>query len=209
MTKSKGRRLKEILWKCLVLGHRPPHEFDGSKWISAGGSDYPIDIMLGLEKVCNVYKVVIEVSEPFVPSKIELSLGLGDSKLETNYKNARLAEFSEPVSIEFDARRGHSGQQTTETKSAFLDSSGQYLWMLVHGPSNVRNNPDRQVGINSLTILGYTLNDDEVAEIDGGDAKTGKKEKGDFYKTRSVYWNLLESHCFSKQPLEALRNDGD
>lgn len=34
MSKQKGRGLEEISWKCLVLGARPPQEFDGGRWIS-------------------------------------------------------------------------------------------------------------------------------------------------------------------------------
>lgn len=163
MSKQKGRGLEEISWKCLVLGARPPQEFDGGRWISPARSEYPIDIVLGLEKICNIYKVVIQVNEEFIPSKIELALGLADNKLETNYKNARKAEFSDPVHMEFSAEQRIAGRM--EAKNAFMDSAGQYLWILVYGPHDGTDNPHRKVGIDSITILGYALKDDEIADL--------------------------------------------
>ncbi|KAL6734458.1 hypothetical protein Aduo_004996 [Ancylostoma duodenale] len=207
MPKESG--LVEIGWNCLVLGDHQPQEFDGGHWVSGPREEYPIDIVLGLEKLASIYKVIVEVDEQFVPSKIEICLGLGDNTLERNYKNARLAEFTEPVTMEFDGKQRISNRMEAkqlyqamispkyqiwhETRSlrrgmillnqmgsrnisreAFMDSSGQYLWIIVYEPDELVSNKQRKVGIKKVTILGYPLLDSEVATL----SSKSKSSKG-------------------------------
>ncbi|EYC23888.1 hypothetical protein Y032_0014g2200 [Ancylostoma ceylanicum] len=172
MPKESG--LVEIGWNCLVLGDHQPQEFDGGHWVSGPREEYPIDIVLGLEKLASIYKVVVEVDEQFVPSKIEICLGLGDNTLERNYKNARLAEFTEPVTMDFDGKQRIASR--LEAKEAFMDSSGQYLWIIVHEPDDLVSNKQKKVGIKKVTILGYPLLDSEVATLNPK-SKSGKEGK--------------------------------
>ncbi|KAK6735205.1 hypothetical protein RB195_018406 [Necator americanus] len=152
MAKEHGG-LEEIEWKCLVLGDHQPQEFSGGKWVSSSNEEYPIDIVLGLKRTANIYKVVIEVDELFTR----------DDTLERNYKNARLAAFSEPVKMEFDGKMRISSRM--EAKNAFMNSAGQYIWIIVYEPEDLHVNPRRKVCIKKMAILGYPLPNDELAAL--------------------------------------------
>ncbi|PAV61041.1 hypothetical protein WR25_10359 [Diploscapter pachys] len=57
--------LREIKWKTLVLGQRQPTELtEGQEWTSQSSDKYPIDIVLALDNVCNVYKL-LELTQAF------------------------------------------------------------------------------------------------------------------------------------------------
>ncbi|KAK5971017.1 hypothetical protein GCK32_001795 [Trichostrongylus colubriformis] len=155
----KGRGLQEISWKCLVLGDNYPQDFNGGRWVSPPRKDFPIDIVLGLEGISNIYKVVIEVNQQFVPSKIELALGLGENYQETSYRTAREAEFSEPVCMDFGFNQRMSGRM--EAKNPFMESTGQYLWILVYEPTDFIL---EQVGLENVTVLGYVLEEEADAK---------------------------------------------
>uniref|UniRef100_A0A0K0CZP3 Gamma-glutamylcyclotransferase n=1 Tax=Angiostrongylus cantonensis TaxID=6313 RepID=A0A0K0CZP3_ANGCA len=116
---KKSEGMQENRWKCLVIGDHYPHEFDRGGWMSGPNEEYPADILLGLKKVSNIYKIVFEVDDRFPPSKIEISVGLGDDSIQTDYKNARLAEYCQPIDIEFGEVRGTTGR--TETKSGLIN----------------------------------------------------------------------------------------
>ncbi|VDM67608.1 unnamed protein product, partial [Strongylus vulgaris] len=135
--------------------------------------EYPIDIVLGLEKVSNIYKVIIEVDEHFTPSKIEVCVGLGDDTLERNYKNARMAEFNEPIQMEFGASQRIANRM--ELRNAFNGSPGQYMWIMVYEPDDISSNRYKKVGIKKVTILGYPLSKDEVVALN---SKFRNKEDG-------------------------------
>ncbi|XGW12791.1 hypothetical protein V3C99_013443 [Haemonchus contortus] len=160
----KGKGLQEIDWKCLVLGDSYPKSFNGGQWISPPRQEYPLDIVLGLEKISNIYKVVIEVNEQYVPSKIELALGLGENVSEKSYRTARAATFSDPISMEFGIH---------QKMNPFPDTAGQYLWLVVYEPLKLKDNAGSRVGINKLTVIGYILDDNEVASIEFRPTSTG------------------------------------
>ena len=43
-------------------------------------------------------------------SKVEVCLGMGDNNLERNYKNARMAEFTDPVKMDFGGKQRIAGR---------------------------------------------------------------------------------------------------
>ncbi|PAV59781.1 hypothetical protein WR25_24079 [Diploscapter pachys] len=110
--------LREIKWKTLVLGQRQPTELtEGQEWTSQSSDKYPIDIVLALDNVCNVYKVVVDVDDFNTPSRVDVSVGLGAVDEEKNYRNARHARFKTGVVLQYKKREkrdfGSGGIKTT------------------------------------------------------------------------------------------------
>ncbi|CAJ0607284.1 unnamed protein product [Cylicocyclus nassatus] len=160
---SKERGLVELGWKCLVLGSQQPQEFNNGKWVSESNEEFPIDIVLGMDKISQIYKVIIETDEQYTPSKVEVCIGIGDDALERSYKNARMAEFSEIVEMEFDGSQRIANRM--ELRNAFESFPGQYMWLMVHEPDTTFSNRYKRVGFKKVTILGYPLSDAEIAEL--------------------------------------------
>ncbi|CAD6191406.1 unnamed protein product [Caenorhabditis auriculariae] len=161
--KRKGVALRELYWKTLVLGSHYPEEFTGGRFKSVPTDKFPIDIVIGLEQLSNVYKVVIEPDDDLIPSKVSVRIGQGDVNLETDYKNARLAKYRKPVQMEFH-QRGRS-MSRLETKKAFTDAVGQYVWITVHKPLESNLNPHKLVAIKKLTILGYPFSKEDILKM--------------------------------------------
>ncbi|CAI4229201.1 unnamed protein product [Auanema sp. JU1783] len=155
--------LEEIQWKTLVLGSHYPEDFDSGNWTSRPGDTFPFDIVIGLDQVCNVYKVLLDVDDNLLPKKIEISIGLGDASLPINYKNAREANFKSPVAMEYFKRE--RSRSRLETKTAFVDKIGQYVWLQIHEPLRHSKNPAGQIKITSFTILGYRIAGDDFSDL--------------------------------------------
>ncbi|PAV59782.1 hypothetical protein WR25_01860 [Diploscapter pachys] len=117
--------LREIKWKTLVLGqHQPTELTEGQEWMSQSSDKYPIDIVLALDNVCNVYKVIVDVDEFHTPSRVDVSVGLGAVDEEKNYRNARHARFKTGVVLQYKKREKSASRM--EMKQAFTDAFGQY-----------------------------------------------------------------------------------
>ncbi|PAV65217.1 hypothetical protein WR25_14540 [Diploscapter pachys] len=156
--------LREIKWKTLVLGQRQPTELtEGQEWTSQSSDKYPIDIVLALDNVCNVYKVVVDVDDFNTPSRVDVSVGLGAIDEEKNYRNARNAKFKTGVVLQYKKREKSASRM--EMKQAFTDAFGQYVWLVVHEPIKHHTNPSEIATIHKITVLGYPLTDREKSKI--------------------------------------------
>ncbi|CAB3404726.1 unnamed protein product [Caenorhabditis bovis] len=186
MSEKKGVALRELYWKTLVLGAHQPSEFDGGRFRSDPGEQFPIDIVIGLDKLANIYKVAIDVDEEFTPSKVTIRIGKGDVNAEVNYKNARQAKFQKPVVLEFYKRERSMSRM--ETKNAFTDAIGQYVWLNIDRPIDHVVNPHKMIQINKLTILGYPIPVEKIEE----------KSKHDDAKESQTMEEVVESRAPSR-----------
>uniref|UniRef100_A0A1I7TA48 SHSP domain-containing protein n=1 Tax=Caenorhabditis tropicalis TaxID=1561998 RepID=A0A1I7TA48_9PELO len=185
MTESrKGIALRELYWKTLVLGNHYPEEFNSGKFRSTPGDSFPLDIVIGLDKIGNVYKVIVDADETLTPSKVTIRVGKGDLGSELNYKNARLAKYQKPVVLEFHRRERSVSR--LESKNAFTDAVGQYIWITIEKPIPLTQNPHGQIQINKITVLGYPLPDEMVRGMETPEVEERKEEDVDSLKMEKL-----------------------
>ncbi|KAH7698972.1 Protein F28C6.9 a [Aphelenchoides avenae] len=123
--------------------------------MSEPDGSYPIDIIVGLEKKANIYKIQIGVADHLVPDEIEVQVGeaSSDKSVDPTYDNARKAKYTYKGSIKFPKR--HRDDDGVESKPLFIDRSCQFIWLVVHGPEENEHNPSKQVRITDFTVYGY------------------------------------------------------
>ncbi|CAD5211498.1 unnamed protein product [Bursaphelenchus okinawaensis] len=158
-TASSGVRLLD--WVPLLVGNESPQYFsEGIQhlegWISEPKAEYPIEILLGLEYISNVYKVEIKIVDHLVPEKIEVRVGRsGQLDRNMTYKTAREAEYELKGTVTFEKPTSKNVEE--ETKTIFVDYEAQYVWLTLFEPLRNRLNKTNQVRIGSLALYGYPL----------------------------------------------------
>ncbi|GMT15568.1 hypothetical protein PFISCL1PPCAC_6865 [Pristionchus fissidentatus] len=150
--------LEEIPWSPIVVGNEDPNVFTSSQgWMSQPGSRFPLDIVIGLKQLANIYKVVVDVHNDIYPTSIDISIGRGHTGERVDYDGARRANYGGKGEMHFKTR----DRTRMESRTFFADHVGNYIWLVLQRPHRSPGNPHEQVGIDRVVVLGYPMNDGE------------------------------------------------
>uniref|UniRef100_A0A915CUL5 Uncharacterized protein n=1 Tax=Ditylenchus dipsaci TaxID=166011 RepID=A0A915CUL5_9BILA len=151
MTQNYGK-VKQLQWTAVVVGKENPEHLNkafgtgrGYWTCSKDNTDYPIDIVLGLDQEAHFYRIDIAFKTAMAPKKIKFKIGRRqkDWLNQDNHFKDKTSNVNWEYEIAKRANR-HS-------------SVGQWLWMIVDVPfPNEEHNPFNQICLISLVIYGTT-----------------------------------------------------
>ncbi|CAD5215849.1 unnamed protein product [Bursaphelenchus xylophilus] len=168
--------IRTLDWVPLLVGKESPQYFsEGIQhlegWISEPNPEYPVEILLGLEYISNVYKLEITVVDHLLPEKIEVRVGRGEQlDRDMTYKSAREAAYELKGTVMFE--KPTSKNVDPETKTVFIDYEAQYVWLTIFEPLRNRLNRTNQVRIGSLALYGYPMDKTKYTPLTPGTANT-------------------------------------
>ncbi|KAK0403712.1 hypothetical protein QR680_017081 [Steinernema hermaphroditum] len=159
MATSPPPTLEELAFRTIVVGSDDTKGFQRALqsragWTSDSEPEFPIDVVVGLERPANIYKVVVEVIDENAPSEIDVSVGShpGSETAEVNYEGASGADYKKKGKIRFTQKS--KKEPLEDSQALFVDCHGQFLWLALDGPNHPKAKGD-QVSLHRLKIFGY------------------------------------------------------
>uniref|UniRef100_A0A914UR62 Centrosomal protein CEP104 N-terminal domain-containing protein n=1 Tax=Plectus sambesii TaxID=2011161 RepID=A0A914UR62_9BILA len=153
-------RIRKIDLTCVVAASSDPRRFlsslsEDDGWVAAPRK-YPTDVVLSLGSKVNVYKVIVESHQDFVPTKVEIHVGRCNwGEFKSTVDCAERASFTRRGIVEFVPQG--PGNLTVEPQSCYTDSIGQFVWLVIHQNHQNSQNPENFIGLKNVTVLGYPI----------------------------------------------------
>ncbi|TKR80249.1 hypothetical protein L596_014351 [Steinernema carpocapsae] len=159
MSSSPATALVPLDFRVIVAGAENPKEFHSALisndgWTSEKSSEFPLDIVLGLEKPANIYKIQIDVADENAPSEIDVQIGSykDNQAVEPNYENASGADYIKKGVMRFTKKSAK--EPLADSQLLYVDSHGQFIWLVLDEPNN-RDSTRTHISLQRLKIFGY------------------------------------------------------
>eukprot|EP01084_Bolivina_argentea_P053062 97421_1 len=123
----------------------------GKGWQSARFCDFPQDLVIGLDYICEISQIQILSHQSKITSKIEIWVGLDNNK--HNYSTYKSINWKRLGYLSLD-KNERSNWKARELKSVYINTIANYIKFSLYESHINTINLFNQIGIIALTIMG-------------------------------------------------------